>query len=200
MHSRPVEVLLVEDSPADAQLTRTALLEGAVSKRLHVVVNGADAIDFLRRRHGYERAPRPDVVLLDLNLPKMGGLEVLREIKSDPSLRAITVIVLTTSQMMEDVRSAYDLAANCYVVKPVDLDEFFHAIAGIEEFWMRVATLPTIGRDPLGTSESEEKPSEPKSTQKGSANARRRHQKIAAVRRRVVGLIARAGSTRNAAR
>ena len=175
MHHRPVEILLVEDSPADARLTRSALSEGSVPKNIHVVTDGAQAIDFLRRRKGHEGAPRPDVVLLDLNLPKRDGLEVLREIKSDPELHSITVIVLTTSQLQDDIRAAYEMAANCYVVKPVDLDEFYRAMRGIEEFWMTLATLPTINRDPRAPGDRAQGES-PRSGngQKGTASARHR--------------------------
>lgn len=175
MHHRPVEILLVEDSPADARLTRTVLLEGSVPKSIHVVSDGAQALDFLRRRGSYQSVPRPDVVLLDLNLPKRDGLEVLRDIKSDPELHSITVIVLTTSQLPDDVRSAYELSANCYVVKPVDLDEFYRVMRGIEEFWMTLATLPTIGRDPNSTDDRDlNRPEESGNGRKGSASARHR--------------------------
>jgi len=187
MHARPVEILLVEDSPADARLAKTALLEGMVPKRLHVAADGVQAIDFVRSRSRYQDAPRPDVVLLDLNLPKRDGLEVLREIKSDPELRSITVVVLTTSQLVDDVRSAYDLAANCYVVKPVDLDEFMRVMRGIEEFWMRVATLPTIGRDPHQITGAGSRRNENGDPKKGSASAGARYalRKARGVRRRV---------------
>jgi len=144
MIQRPVEVLLVEDSPGDIWLTREALMQGSIPKRISVVTNGEQAIDFLRRRGAYENARRPDLVLLDLNLPRRDGLEVLREIKSDPELKTITVIVLTTSEAPTDVNAAYDLNANCYVVKPVDLEQYTSAIRGIESFWMTLASLPTL--------------------------------------------------------
>jgi CheY-like chemotaxis protein len=149
MFDRPFEILLVEDSPADARLAYDALLEGNIPKRINIVTDGAQAIDFVRRRGEYRDAPRPDLILLDLNLPKRDGLEVLRAIKGDPNLRSITVIVLTTSQLPDDVRMAYDLSANCYIVKPVDLDQFYAVIRGIEEFWMSLASLPTLGKDPV---------------------------------------------------
>lgn len=158
MH-RPVEVLLVEDSPADARLAREALLEGRIPKRVSIVTDGAQAIEFVRRRGEFAHAPRPDLVLLDLNLPKRDGIEVLREIKNDPALRAITVIVLTTSQFPKDVTTAYEASANCYIVKPVDLDAFYHVMHGIEEFWMSLATLPSLGNDPLLESSRHEKTS-----------------------------------------
>ncbi len=150
MKQRPIEILLVEDSPSDVWLTRQALQEGAIPKRISVVSNGEQAIDYLRRRGPYTGSPRPDVILLDLNLPRLTGLEVLREIKSDPELKTITVIVLTTSEAAKDVNAAYDLNANCYIVKPVDFEQFMAAIRGIEEFWMSLASLPSL-TDPAAT-------------------------------------------------
>ena len=153
MNQRPVEVLLVEDSPSDAHLTRGALLQGPVPKNISLVTDGAQAIDFVRRRGQFKASPRPDLILLDLNLPKRDGFDVLREIKGDPALRAITVIVFTTSQHPSDINSAYELAANCYIVKPMELDHFYAAMRGIEEFWMRLASLPTLGRNPVPANE-----------------------------------------------
>lgn len=144
MIKRPIEILLVEDSAADAWLIRECLKQGSIPKNINVVNNGEEAMSFLRRRGAYEKAPRPDLVLLDLNLPRRDGLEVLRDIKSDVALRTITVIVLTTSDAAIDINAAYDLNANCYVVKPVDLDEFTFTIRGIEDFWMRLASLPSF--------------------------------------------------------
>lgn len=155
MYPRPVEILLVEDSPADARLAREALLQGNVPKRITTVTDGAQAIDFVKRRGQFKGARRPDLVLLDLNLPRRDGLQVLREIKTDPELRSITVIVLTTSQFARDVNTAYDLAANCYIVKPVDLDQFYTMIRGIEEFWMSLASLPTLSQDPTSSNGGE---------------------------------------------
>ncbi len=143
MIQRPIEILLVEDSPADVWLTKQALEEGSVPKHISVVANGEEAIAFLRRRGAYAAVPRPDLVLLDLNLPRVDGLDVLREVKADPALRLITVIILTTSEAPVDVNAAYDLNANCYVVKPADYDQFNIMIRGIEEFWMGLASLPT---------------------------------------------------------
>lgn len=148
MTQRPIEILLVEDSPADVWLIREALKQGATAKNINVVSNGEQAIDFIRARPPYANARRPDIVLLDINLPRRDGLEVLREIKSDPELKTITVIVLTTSEAAIDVNAAYDLNANCYVVKPVDLEQFTIAIRGIEEFWMRMASLPSYTPQP----------------------------------------------------
>lgn len=149
MNQRPIEVLLVEDSPPDARLAREALMQGTVAKRITIVTDGAQAIDYVRRRGSFVGARRPDIVLLDLNLPKRDGLEVLEEIKSDSDLRCITVIVLTTSEFPKDVRMAYELSANCYIVKPPELEKFFSVMRGIEEFWMSLASLPTLSSDPL---------------------------------------------------
>jgi chemotaxis family two-component system response regulator Rcp1 len=153
MTQRPFEILLVEDSPADIWLTREILLQGTVPKNINVVVNGEQALDYLRRRGEFASAVRPDLLLLDLNLPRRDGLEVLREVKSDPLLRSITVVVLTTSEARMDVNAAYDLNANCYVVKPVDLEAFTLAIRSIEHFWMSMASLPS--RNPTTSGEEE---------------------------------------------
>ena len=121
-------------------------MKGPVPKRVNVVSDGAQALDYLRRHGAFKDAKRPDLVLLDLNLPKRGGLEVLRDIKGDPRLRSIAVIVLTTSSYAEDVNAAYELLANCYIVKPVDLEDFYSMMESVEEFWMSMASLPTEGR------------------------------------------------------
>ncbi len=187
MFDRPFEILLVEDSPADARLAYDALLEGNIPKRINIVTDGAQAIDFVRRRGEYRDAPRPDLILLDLNLPKRDGLEVLRTIKSDLNLRSITVIVLTTSQLPNDVRMAYDLSANCYIVKPVDLDQFYAVIRGIEEFWMSLASLPTLGKDPvMGAGANGEAEKQEPGDKSGSASAcfRQMHRIIVRARRR----------------
>jgi chemotaxis family two-component system response regulator Rcp1 len=144
MTLRPVEILIVEDSPGDVWLIRETLRHGPVPKHVHVVTNGEQALEFLRKKGRFSNAVRPDIVLLDLNLPRRNGLEVLREVKNDPDLRSITVIVLTTSDAPADVNTAYDLNANCYVVKPVDLERFTGAIRAIERFWMGLASLPTL--------------------------------------------------------
>ncbi|RMD80069.1 MAG: response regulator [Gammaproteobacteria bacterium] len=138
----PAEVLLVEDNPADARLTREALREAGLRGRIHVVEDGVGALGFLRREGAYARAPRPDLVLLDLNLPRKDGREVLREIKADPELRSIPVVVLTTSCSEEDVLLSYQLHANCYVTKPADLDQFLETLRSLQGFWLRVARLP----------------------------------------------------------
>ncbi len=140
--SRPVEILLVEDSPGDVQLTIEALRDAEVHNHLHVTTDGEEALRFLRREPPYADAPRPDLVLLDLNLPKKSGREVLAEVKADPVLRRIPVVVLSTSESREDVLAAYDLSANCYVTKPVDLDQFLDVIRAIDSFWLVLAKLP----------------------------------------------------------
>ncbi len=139
---QPIEILLVEDNPGDVELTREALDTAKVANRLHVVDDGADAVDFLFRRGKYADAPRPDIILLDLNLPKKDGRQVLSEIKAEPSLAQIPVVVLTTSQAEEDIIRAYQLHANCYVTKPVDFNQFLHIVSTIEEFWLSVVKLP----------------------------------------------------------
>ena len=139
---RPIEILLVEDSPGDVRLTKEALREGKIRNHLSVVTDGVAALAFLRREGRYANAPRPDVVLLDLNLPKKDGREVLTEIKADPRLRRIPVVVLTTSSNEEDILRAYDLHANCYITKPVDLDQFISVVQSIESFWLTIVTLP----------------------------------------------------------
>ena len=130
-------------------MAHEALLEGSTRKRISVVTDGEQAIDFVRQRGEFRNAPRPDLVLLDLNLPKRDGLEVLQEIKSDAALHSMTVIVLTTSQFEKDITAAYELLANCYIVKPADLEQYYSVMRGIEEFWMTLASLPTIGKDPI---------------------------------------------------
>lgn len=139
---QPIEILLVEDNPGDVELTREALDAAKVANRLHVVDDGADAVEFLFRRGRFKDAPRPDIILLDLNLPKKDGRQVLSEIKAEPSLAQIPVVVLTTSQAEEDIIRAYQLHANCYVTKPVDFNQFLHIVSTIEEFWLTVVKLP----------------------------------------------------------
>jgi two-component system, chemotaxis family, response regulator Rcp1 len=139
---RPVEILLVEDNPGDVRLTREALREGKVRNNLAVAVDGVEAIAYLRKEGEYVNAVRPDLILLDLNLPRKDGREVLEEIKADPALRHIPVVVLTSSQAEEDIVRAYDLHANCYVTKPVDLDQFIRVVESIEDFWFTIVKLP----------------------------------------------------------
>ena len=138
----PVEILLVEDNPGDVRLTREALKGGKIWNQLHVVEDGVAALDFLQRRPPHQDAPRPDLILLDLNLPKKDGREVLAAIKADASLKLIPVVILTTSQAEEDVIRAYALNANCYVTKPVDFLQFTRIVQAIESFWLTVVTLP----------------------------------------------------------
>jgi len=140
--SRPIEVLLVEDNPGDVRLTREALKDGKVSNHLSVMQDGVEALRFLRREGPYAGAPRPDVVLLDLNLPKKDGRQVLQEMKQDRSLRTIPVVVLTSSDAERDIVGAYELQANCYITKPVDLDQFITAVKSIEDFWFSIVKLP----------------------------------------------------------
>jgi CheY-like chemotaxis protein len=139
---QPIEILLVEDNPGDVELTREALDAAKVSNKLHVVEDGADAVDFLFRRGKFTDVPRPDIILLDLNLPRKDGRQVLSEIKAEPDLSQIPVVVLTTSQADEDIIRAYQLHANCYVTKPVDFNQFMHIVSTIEEFWLTVVKLP----------------------------------------------------------
>jgi CheY-like chemotaxis protein len=137
-----IEILLVEDNPGDARLALEALKEARVRNHLSIVEDGEAALEFLRREGRYTDAHRPDLILLDLNLPRKSGREVLEEIKADPDLHRIPVVVLTTSQAEEDIARAYDLNANCYITKPVDLDQFFNVIKTIEDFWLTVVRLP----------------------------------------------------------
>jgi CheY-like chemotaxis protein len=139
---RPIEILLVEDSPGDVRLTREALTANKIRNTLHVVADGVQALAFLRKQGKHANAPRPNLILLDLNLPKKDGREVLAEIKGDPDLRRIPVVVLTTSGAEEDILKAYDLNANCYVTKPVNLDSFIQVVKSIESFWVMVVELP----------------------------------------------------------
>ena len=138
----PVEILLVEDNPGDVRLTREALREGKVYSNLHWAKDGVEALEFLRREGKYADVPRPDIILLDLNLPKIDGREVLAAIKGDDQLKQIPVVVLTTSKAEEDVLRSYALHANCYITKPVDLDKFILVVKSIDRFWLTVVTLP----------------------------------------------------------
>ena len=138
----PIEILLVEDNPGDERLTREALKEGKVYSNLHWVKDGVEALEFLRKQGKYKGTPRPDIILLDLNLPKKDGREVLQEIKNDDALKRIPVVILTTSKAEEDVLKTYNLHANCYVTKPVDLDQFMTVVQSIEDFWLTIVKLP----------------------------------------------------------
>jgi CheY-like chemotaxis protein len=138
----PIDILLVEDNPGDVRLTVEALKEAKVRNELHVATDGVEALAFLRRQGRYAKAVRPHLILLDLNLPRKNGREVLAEIKEDPDLRRIPVVILTTSQAESDIVSAYDLHANCYITKPVDLDQFLTVVKAIEDFWLTLVRLP----------------------------------------------------------
>lgn len=140
---RPVDILLVEDSPSDADLTEEALGDGKVLNNLHWVQDGVEALAFLHRQGKYVNAPRPDLILLDLNLPKKDGRDVLAEVKVDPSLKLIPVIVLTTSEAERDILKTYELNANCYITKPIDLEQFISVVKLIEEFWLVLVKLPS---------------------------------------------------------
>jgi chemotaxis family two-component system response regulator Rcp1 len=145
MNMIPIEILLVEDSPGDVRLTKEALQGGKVANNLHVVEDGEEAIQFLRHQGKHKNAVRPDLILLDLNLPKKDGREVLREIKKDDNLKRIPVVVLTTSSAEEDIIKTYDNYANCYVTKPMGFDQFIDAIKSIEDFWLSIVKLPRNG-------------------------------------------------------
>lgn len=145
---KPAQILLVEDNPGDVRLTKEAFEHGRIENDLHVVTDGVDALEFLHQRGGYDDAPRPDLVLLDLNLPRKNGDEVLEELKADPDLRSIPVIVLTSSKAEEDIARSYDLHANAYLTKPVDPEEFIDTVRAFEEFWLSLVRLPTEADDP----------------------------------------------------
>ena len=144
---RPIEILLVEDSSTDVMLAEEALEQAKMRNNLHVVKDGVEAMAFLRREREYSQVPRPDLMLLDLNMPRKDGLEVLAEVKNDDNLKQIPVVVLTTSQAQEDVLKAYGLHANCYISKPVDFEQFANVVRAIDQFWFTVVTLPTGGSD-----------------------------------------------------
>jgi two-component system, chemotaxis family, response regulator Rcp1 len=137
-----IEILLVEDNPGDVRLTREALKDGKIVNNLHVAEDGVDALAFLRREGKYHNAVRPELILLDLNLPKKDGREVLAEIKADEALKRIPVVILTSSAAEQDIVRSYNLHANCYVTKPVDLDQFINVVKSIEHFWLTVVKLP----------------------------------------------------------
>lgn len=140
---KPIEILLVEDNAADVRLTEEALREGKVRNNLHVARDGMEALEFLRRQGKHAKATRPDLILLDLNLPRRDGREVLAEIKDDPALKMIPVVVLTTSSAEADILKSYKLHANCYITKPVDLEQFVSVVKSIDDFWLTVVRLPS---------------------------------------------------------
>ena len=140
--TKPIEILLVEDSPADILITREAFQDARFLNTIHVAEDGIQALEFLRREGSHASAPRPDLILLDLNLPRKNGREVLAEIKGDSEFKSIPVVILTTSNADEDILKAYDLHANCYVVKPVGFDNFLKAVQSIQNFWFSIVVLP----------------------------------------------------------
>jgi chemotaxis family two-component system response regulator Rcp1 len=142
---KPIEILLVEDNPGDVDLAREALEDCKMHNRLHVVDDGEKAMAFLRRQDPYTEVPRPDLILLDLNLPRKDGREVLAEVKTDDDLKRIPVVILTTSRAEEDVLECYNLHVNCYVTKPMNLNQFMHVVGSIQEFWLNVVVLPPKG-------------------------------------------------------
>jgi len=140
----PIDILLVEDNPGDARLTQEALKESKMLNHLHHVRDGVEAMEFLRREGRYTEAPIPDIILLDLNLPRKDGREVLAELKGMPRLKNIPVVVLTTSDAEQDILMSYNLHANCYITKPVDLEKFIEIVQGIENFWLSIVKLPPV--------------------------------------------------------
>lgn len=145
MVSKPIDILLIEDNPGDVRLTKEVLKEGKVSNNLSVVKDGVEAMKYLRREGQYTAEPQPDLILLDLNLPRMDGREVLEKIKEHPNWQRIPVVVLTTSSAEEDIIRSYNLHANCYITKPVDLDQFINVVKSVEDFWLTVVKLPPNG-------------------------------------------------------
>jgi len=143
MKAKPLEILHIEDNPGDIKLAEIAFSELKTPHRIHVVTDGDQALSFLRRRGSFANSPRPDLILMDLNLPKLDGREVLREIKNDRDLRKIPVIVLTSSESEQDINVSYDLHANCYIRKSASLDEFLEVFRNIEKFWFLTARLPS---------------------------------------------------------
>jgi CheY-like chemotaxis protein len=139
---KPIEILLVEDSPDEADLTMETLREGRLRTRVHWVEDGEQALAFLRREGPHAAAPRPDLILLDLHMPRMGGLEVLSVIKEHPGWKRIPVVIMTSSSEEQDVLGAYDKHANCYITKPIDIDKFIEVVRSIEDFWLSIARLP----------------------------------------------------------
>jgi chemotaxis family two-component system response regulator Rcp1 len=146
LSGRAIEILLVEDSPGDVRLAKEALRDAKVRNSLHVVSDGVEAMAFLKGEGEYAGVPRPDVILLDLNLPRMDGREVLAKIKADPDLMRIPVIILTVSRAEEDVLKSYNLHANCYITKPLDLGAFLNVVKSVENFWLSIVTLPPNGK------------------------------------------------------
>jgi CheY-like chemotaxis protein len=143
MQIKPIQILLVEDNPGDVRLTIEAFKDGKVFHTMHVATDGVEALAFLRHEGQYVQAPRPDIILLDLNLPRKDGREVLQEIKGDDNLKRIPVVILTTSAAEQDILESYNLHANCYITKPVDLDQFLKVVHWVEDFWLTIVRLPS---------------------------------------------------------
>jgi two-component system, chemotaxis family, response regulator Rcp1 len=141
----PIDILLVEDNAGDARLAKEALKDSKMKNELYIVDDGEKALSFLKKQGKYKDVPRPELILLDLNLPKKDGKEILAEIKEDKHLKRIPVVILTISKAEEDIIKTYDLHANCYITKPIDLDQFMKAIKSIDEFWLSIVTLPPNG-------------------------------------------------------
>lgn len=141
---KPIEILLVEDNQGDADLAREALTDSKVRNNLHHVSDGLTAMDFLQQKGNYAKAPRPDLILLDLNMPKKDGREVLAEVKADKDLKRIPVVILTTSKAEEDILKTYNLHANCFITKPIDFHQFIKVVQAIEEFWFTIVKLPPM--------------------------------------------------------
>ena len=142
INGRQIEILLVEDSPGDIRLTQEALADAKIHNRMSVVNDGIQALEFLRNEGDYADAPRPDLILMDLNMPRMDGRECLEQVKADEKLKSIPIVILTTSEADRDIARSYELQANCYVSKPVDLDQFIEVVAAIEQFWFSIVKLP----------------------------------------------------------
>lgn len=139
---KPVEILMIEDNPGDVRLTKEAMRANKVKNNMNIAVDGVEALAYLRREGKYSNAIKPNLIILDLNLPKKNGIEVVKEIKNDPQLKRIPVVILTTSKSEEDIIKSYNLHANCYITKPIDLDQFVNMVRSIEDFWLEIVTLP----------------------------------------------------------
>lgn len=146
-HGEPIDILLVEDNPGDVRLAQEVFKDSKIRNDLHVVYDGVEAMSFLRHEGQYKNAPKPDIILLDLNLPKKTGHEVLADIKSDNDLKRIPVVILTVSKDEEDILKSYNLFANCFITKPVDLHQFLNVVKSIEDFWLTIVRLPQNGKD-----------------------------------------------------
>lgn len=142
INGKPIEILLVEDNPGDYRLAMEVFKEAKVNNTMHIVTDGVKALKFLKKEGKYKESPRPDLILLDLNLPKKDGKEVLAEIKDDDNLKRIPVVILTVSSAEEDIIKSYDLHANAYITKPIDLDQFINVVRSIEDFWLSIVKLP----------------------------------------------------------